>query len=923
MSLVLLVVASACVDLRPACSASTCEGCCDVSGVCRTGLSTDACGAAGASCAVCTEDQSCRAAQCAAVPTGGGGGNVVVTPPDCTVPSTLDFGAVIIGETKTRDLAIDNVSNLEETVSVSAPQTPGFAVTPTGALILSPGMKQRVSIDFAPTEARGYTTQVSVQRGVFCPTVNMLVRGEGRNDRFNWSPGSIDFGFVQPGAALARLVTFDNPSNMPMLVTQLTASGAFSLADAAALHIPARGSATATVVFRPTELGSTDGAFTFVTDVPGQTNGSVSLHGVGGGPTIEAPIVLNLPSGPYPVSQTGKIAVRNIGHRPLPLDPAGNLHFATPPFSVSPLSGSVASEFSVTFPPSYDALVGLEVGAPPLLLDVTFTPQTTGRKSVAIQLFTNDFLNAQHVVVVNAEAMPNGPCTYSVSPAALDLGLVRPGGTRTQSVIITNTGVANCMIFSAAPVDGSLFRAATFAPVSLAGGATFEVSVSFHAPSSVPSVAQQATDVLRITTDSVAAPSTDLTLAAAYGPDCLVMSDALDFGNGAVGCGTGSRRVTVINTCATSVTLSAAAVVGSSKFTVANPAGVTLAPQASHVFSVEYRPTGVTYDLARLTFTSTRSMGSELHSVELEGEGHLSPDSTDVFTVPFSRPRSDVLFVVDDSASMVDKRDALATALTSSFPSFLMQALDLRFGVITTDLTSAGRARLRRTSTGAKWVATSTPNASVELRALLNVGTTGDTESCLEPANLALSDEYRSSTTYNSSFLRQLSHLAVVCVTDANEQSPNPIAYDLLRLSMVNDPQRPEATSYSVIGPFLPSAPAPCVYDDPNVNGKHDAALTEFGGAREEICTTNWPVTVSNIIERAVFTPRRQFTLRRRVDATSPNLRVEINGVTVPAVSGGQTNWTFDVAKNQLVFSKPSAPPSGVDINVSYKSLCF
>jgi hypothetical protein len=48
---------------RPPCNASTCEGCCDATGVCRLGSAADACGTKGGACAVCAA--GCMSGACA------------------------------------------------------------------------------------------------------------------------------------------------------------------------------------------------------------------------------------------------------------------------------------------------------------------------------------------------------------------------------------------------------------------------------------------------------------------------------------------------------------------------------------------------------------------------------------------------------------------------------------------------------------------------------------------------------------------------------------------------------------------------------------------------------------------------------------------------------------------------------------------
>lgn len=51
---------SVCKAAPQSCSASNCDGCCDATGVCFKGQSSEACGASGASCAACMAGQTCQ-----------------------------------------------------------------------------------------------------------------------------------------------------------------------------------------------------------------------------------------------------------------------------------------------------------------------------------------------------------------------------------------------------------------------------------------------------------------------------------------------------------------------------------------------------------------------------------------------------------------------------------------------------------------------------------------------------------------------------------------------------------------------------------------------------------------------------------------------------------------------------------------------
>lgn len=71
---VLAAMVSSCGPTRPLCSSTTtCVGCCDATGECRSGLEGAACGRNGATCTDCAMGQMCTAGACT-VPNGSGGG---------------------------------------------------------------------------------------------------------------------------------------------------------------------------------------------------------------------------------------------------------------------------------------------------------------------------------------------------------------------------------------------------------------------------------------------------------------------------------------------------------------------------------------------------------------------------------------------------------------------------------------------------------------------------------------------------------------------------------------------------------------------------------------------------------------------------------------------------------------------------------
>ncbi|MDX2008594.1 MAG: hypothetical protein SFW67_00305 [Myxococcaceae bacterium] len=68
------VFVSACGPTRPACTSTTCLGCCDSTGECRSGFDNSACGTRGNLCAACGLGQSCVSGACSQPNPGGTGG---------------------------------------------------------------------------------------------------------------------------------------------------------------------------------------------------------------------------------------------------------------------------------------------------------------------------------------------------------------------------------------------------------------------------------------------------------------------------------------------------------------------------------------------------------------------------------------------------------------------------------------------------------------------------------------------------------------------------------------------------------------------------------------------------------------------------------------------------------------------------------
>ena len=121
-------------------------------------------------------------------------------------------------------------------------------------------------------------------------------------------------------------------------------------------------------------------------------------------------------------------------------------------------------------------------------------------------------------------------------------------------------------------------------------------------------------------------------------------------------------------------------------------------------------------DMGAFLIKATQNSQNVDYVVTLRGKGDDMGLNTDVFRQD-SKPKADILLVIDDSCSMADKQ----TALSQNFASFIRYAntagVDYQIGVVTTYLNSATEGVLLGDAMNPKILRPSTPNVENLFRA--------------------------------------------------------------------------------------------------------------------------------------------------------------------------------------------------------------
>jgi len=275
-------------------------------------------------------------------------------------------------------------------------------------------------------------------------------------------------------------------------------------------------------------------------------------------------------------------------------------------------------------------------------------------------------------------------------------------------------------------------------------------------------------------------------------------------------------------------------------------------------------------------------------------------DRSEVFTQDSTRDGDvDILWVIDDSGSMADNQENLAKNFNSFIDQFLAKKIDFKMAITTTDGTSTRNGRMVGDSgmlTHASAIGNRTAFTN-NFTKWVKVGTSGSgIEQGLKCAS-SFMDRYA------SSFLRQDAFLAVVFVSDEEDQSDKKVAEYLAKLQAVKK-NAGMVKAYSIV---TTKVPANAQWE--SVGNRYMSVTKSTGGTVADIngdfasALQNMGGSIVNLMDR--------FAL-----AQSPyqdKIQVFVNNVEK------MNGFTFDVATHSLKFNADSVPAEGAKIEVRYK----
>lgn len=275
----------------------------------------------------------------------------------------------------------------------------------------------------------------------------------------------------------------------------------------------------------------------------------------------------------------------------------------------------------------------------------------------------------------------------------------------------------------------------------------------------------------------------------------------------------------------------------------------------------------------------------------------------------------DILWVVDNSASMQEEQINLGNNF-NSFISFIETSLiDYHIGVVATDMDDPSFSG--KLQGDPKVIDPDTPNAQSAFAANVQVGITGGgNEMGLLAAHDALSEPLASSA--NAGFLRDDASLAIIFVSDEDDHSYGDVKfYERFFGTLKGVGNERKVIISAIVG----DSPDGCSGADgvASYGERYHEVVESWGESTASICSSNFATELEQL-GLTVAGLSRKFTLSKEPDPDTVEVRVDAHdGAGFQVIpEDPDTGWRLQLDVKTIFFDGDYVPPPEATVEVEY-----
>jgi len=313
---------------------------------------------------------------------------------------------------------------------------------------------------------------------------------------------------------------------------------------------------------------------------------------------------------------------------------------------------------------------------------------------------------------------------------------------------------------------------------------------------------------------------------------------------------------------------------------------------------------------SRKTTFNAENGGVARAYVEHFSTGFVATLATEVVEEASPYPPADVLFIIDNSCSMIEEQTTLAAAMPQVFPLLDATGVDYHVGVVSTDMDdTAQQAGKLRVFDGESYIDTNTANPSIVFSAMAVMGTNGSFEEKGRAAAYSMV-ELKRDIPRNAGFYRDEATLSLIFVSDEEDQSgPDPINRSDFQIWMETlKPSPSEVVAHGFVFP----ATGPCPAGD--TRGMEYVRYADWtGGIITSLCAPDWTPGLQEMFDRLLD------TARVRLPPAADVIRVTLVGATTTELTPGQ--YRFDPVSNTVYLDQGTRPAVDESVRVEFLPL--